>query len=61
MTPLKPCPWCKKKPKSDYDSYNLETSISCRNVKCRIQPETLFYQSEADAIAAWNNRKGDET
>ena len=47
------CPWCKKEVVvSDYyDSEYLD--IECNNEDCPVQPTSMSYDTEKDAIDAW--------
>ena len=59
MTTLKPCPWCPVPPA--LVAYGRgRFYVGCQNSKCRVVPGTFSYTKKSYAIAAWNNRKGDE-
>lgn len=60
---LKPCPWCKDKPETQRTVHRLLDGlmlkywwVQCDNAKCPVMPESLSYNTEAEAIAAWNTR-----
>lgn len=61
---LKPCPYCGDGDVST-DKYVLDSekrgwSAHCHNDRCAIKPYTPMYSTEAEAIAAWNTRPGEE-
>jgi len=70
MDELKECPWCTDPPISGRISAGLTGTqwvAYCDNIDCPVQPMTDGFETEAEAIAAWNHRsapnrerKGDE-
>lgn len=57
---LKPCPWCHTLPvhqgeRTDLDK-PFEYWVACYNANCQIHPTTLWYATDIEAIAVWNNR-----
>jgi len=57
MDNLKPCPWCGKTPtlfaEGDKGQYKF---VACNGNECGVEPCTLTYDSEKEAITAWNER-----
>lgn len=57
MKPL-PCPFCGKDP--EIDKYKLQGvmfwNVGCMNDDCFVDAETVDFESEDDAIKAWNQR-----
>jgi hypothetical protein len=54
-----PCPWCGTNGvtlKADYGS-GSEFMVRCANDGCVPFPSTKFFDTEEEAIAAWNKRK----
>jgi hypothetical protein len=59
MEKLKPCQFCGGKANCyvAYDTYH----VSCTNaLGCPVIPQTWGYDTEAEAIEAWNRRTNDE-
>ena len=61
MNELKPCPFCGGEPSTGFIDYEGDTwvgkhEVSCFNNKCVVQPNTDSYETEEDAIKAWNTR-----
>ena len=54
MPDLLPCPWCGEVPTLFWDDDH--SWISCELVGCAIRPETALEDTEAEAIARWNQR-----
>lgn len=62
---LKPCPFCGEEPylqfrESDKTLLDVEFYVECANPYCGVEPVTSGFETEEDAIAAWNRRAGDE-
>lgn len=57
MSVLKPCPFCGGK--ADINRCGNRWQAWCRH--CATIQMGEFYDTEADAIAAWNRRAGDDT
>ena len=56
---LKPCPFCGHAPKVKHRDKGWY--VKCMNSKCDFAPNTSKnFNSEAEAIAAWNRRANDE-
>lgn len=58
MSALKPCPWCWRQPTSrsnPYGTWEIWCSDDTCPATCEVSDDT-----EADAIAAWNRRAGDD-
>lgn len=61
MAELLPCPFCGVEAEV-HQAYDIDTDevdgyfVMCRNKNCTAWPETAEYQTEAEAIAAWNTR-----
>ena len=57
---LKPCPFCGDEAVIEQldEDYNNEWRIYCRNSngECKMQPCTRIYETQEDAIEAWNTR-----
>ena len=62
---LKPCPFCGgeatlKDARNclvvSRFSYIFPFSVGCENKHCEVKPYTLYCDTEAEAIAAWNRR-----
>ena len=57
MKPL-PCPFCGKDP--EIDQYKVRGvmvwNVGCMNDDCPVDVETDDFESEEDAIKAWNQR-----
>lgn len=53
---LKPCPFCGGKGELRYRPFDEDFFIKCeyKNWKCNTQ--TLYYETEEEAIEAWNTR-----
>jgi Lar family restriction alleviation protein len=55
---LLPCPFCGKVP--EIDKYKIEDmihwNVSCMNDHCFVHVETDDFESEEEAITAWNKR-----
>jgi len=53
-----PCPFCGKDP--EIDKYKLQSvmiwNVGCMNDDCLVDVETADFESEEDAINAWNQR-----
>ena len=59
MTDLKPCPFCGGKASSVEDyGHSSAWEVGCFNGVCRVEPH-VWEKTKAEAIAAWNTRKGD--
>ena len=58
MVELKPCPFCGVKPNItcvDGLPHN-QYYIACENDECPVCSETCWYDSETEAVKAWNTR-----
>jgi hypothetical protein len=57
MKPLQ-CPFCGKEP--EIDNYKLQGvmvwNVGCMNDDCHVDVETVDFESEDDAVKAWNLR-----
>lgn len=55
-----PCPWCGNIPNvCDYYVGKItKYAVYCRGSDCKVNPNTSPCATKADAIAAWNTRKG---
>lgn len=62
---LRPCPFCggeatlkdaRKCLVVSRFSYIFPFSVGCENEHCEVKPYTLYCDTEAEAIAAWNRR-----
>ena len=55
---LLPCPFCGKEP--EIDQYKIQGvmlwNVACMNDDCLVEVETEDFESEEDAIKAWNKR-----
>ena len=55
---LLPCPFCGKEP--EIDKYKIQGvmhwDVSCMNDNCLVLVETDSFESEEDAMKAWNKR-----
>ena len=60
MNELKPCPWCGSNARISKSKRNAINDFfgKCANSDdaCCVQPETCWYNTEAEAITAWNTR-----
>ena len=56
---LKPCPFCGRKAILRRDSHGCY--IGCENGMCSVLPTTWYYDTEEEAIEAWNRRANDDT
>ncbi len=60
MSELKPCPFCGDEAVIEQldEDYNDEWCIYCLNSdgECKMQPCTQIYETQEDAIEAWNTR-----
>ena len=63
---LKPCPFCGEDKfielvNIDYigDTYVNEYKVECHRHDCLVCPETLLFDTEKEAVTAWNTRHGD--
>ena len=58
MKQLLPCPFCGKEP--EIDRYKIKGimhwNVSCMNDHCLVHVETDDFESEEEAIGAWNKR-----
>ena len=58
MKQLLPCPFCGKEP--EIDKYKIKGlmhwDVSCMNDYCLVHVETDYFESEEEAIGAWNKR-----
>ena len=58
MKQLLPCPFCGKEP--EIDNYKIQSiiywNVSCMNDHCLVHVETADFESEEEAIGAWNKR-----
>ena len=56
MIKLKRCPFCGGEAKlTKIEFFNLFIA-ECRNGNCEVMPTTCSYNTEIEAIAAWNTR-----
>ena len=55
---LKPCPFCGRKAILRRDSHGCY--IGCENGMCSVLPTTWYYETEEEAITAWNRRVNDD-
>lgn len=58
MTELKPCPFCGGEPEVIGWKWEdmTEHRVRCLTVNCPVNPRTPIYDTEAEAIDAWNTR-----
>ena len=54
MSELKPCPFCGNTPMLRNDAG--EWRVECSGPECDCLPSTWWYESEEEAIEAWNRR-----
>lgn len=54
---LKPCPLCGHKPALYRTDWGYKFRVSCFTLHCNRNVETEDYDSEEDAIRAWNKGK----
>lgn len=56
---LKPCPFCEDGGMIKLECLNniFYYSISCINPRCFIKPSTIWFETEQEAIDAWNIRE----
>ena len=62
MTKLKPCPFCGREAKIEYDRDERTTYfwVTCNNRHCPVRPYSEGnFNSAEDAIEAWNTRADD--
>ena len=57
MAELKPCPFCGGE--ADIIDNEYYVDVSCRNYRCRGFADSLMFESEEEAIEAWNRRVED--
>lgn len=55
---LKPCPFCGHKAVLMKDRVGYY--IQCDNGLCKVLPTTWYYDTELEAIGAWNRRAGED-
>ena len=53
-TKLRPCPFCGCP--AEFDPLSLGVGVYCTNEDCSVYPETGYYKTQQEAIAAWNTR-----
>lgn len=60
MSEVKACPWCGGQPEIFEEGNDMHSMIwiECRQPTCVIKAWTDNYESETEAIAAWNRREG---
>jgi len=57
---IMPCPFCGGEGRlNEFEMYYNQ--VHCINPKCNVNPETRFYETEGDAIRAWNTRVCDSS
>jgi hypothetical protein len=53
----KPCPFCGELPVVSYSPNGLGWQVACMNeAGCELTPITWLYETEEEAVAAWNKR-----
>ena len=58
----KPCPFCGKKPKLNYDASHYRYKLGCKGTNCSIRPQVPYLIDPNNvndlnmAIALWNKR-----
>ena len=56
---LKPCPFCGERAILRRDSSGCY--VKCNNGMCKVMLTTWYYETEEEAITAWNRRANDDT
>ena len=56
---LKPCPFCGGEASMRIRPYCSVVYAGCLNSDCKIQPTTDWYDTDEEAIEAWNRRVND--
>ena len=59
MAELKPCPFCDGKASLKVISDEFH-QVSCDNPLCKVLPQTWSYDTDEEAIEAWNRRAGEQ-
>lgn len=54
---IKRCPFCGTEPETAYSEGNKTYGIRCDNDECPLEVGTWEWDTEAEAIAAWNRRE----
>ena len=60
MAELKPCPFCGGKAEIVNVNMGKFFDVSCKHLWCRGYAESVMYNTEVEAIEAWNHRAGEE-
>lgn len=55
---LKPCPFCGREAVIKHGSCGYYAE--CNNGMCKVMPTTWYYETEEEAITAWNRRKNND-
>ncbi len=56
MTELKPCPWCQLRPHFQSFANGKSWDGGCDNRDCPVRPQMPLKDTQAEAIAVWNNQ-----